>query len=438
MKHKLLCCCLALNSSAVAAAGFQLFEQSGSGMGTAFAGSAAIAEDASTIFFNPAGLTRLSGSQLVSALHVLKPSAEFNNRGSRVVTGAPLTGGNGGDAGDYGYLPNAYFAYELNPRIRLGMGLNAPFGLKTDYDEGWVGRYHALESDLKVVNFNPAIAFKINELVSIGAGFNAQYARAELSNAIDFGAVCFGTLGPGSCSALGITPQARDGRVAVEGNDWSYGYNLGILLQPTAVTRVGLAYRSRIKHTIEGDADFTVPAGATILTAGGAFRDTDAAADVTFPEMVSLSGYTEINPRWALLADVSWTRWSRFQELRVRFANPAQPDAVTVQNWDDTFRVSLGVIYRYSDALTLKAGAAYDESAAPDGFRTPRIPDEDRTWLSVGAGWRFLPHSRLDFGYSYLFVKDASINLTSAAAGTLIGEYDADVNIVSVQYTHSF
>lgn len=417
------------------AAGFALIEQSASGLGNAFAGGAASAEDASTIFYNPAGLTLVQGRQLVVGLHAIRPSAKFNNQGSTTV-GGPLTGGNGGDAGDWGFVPNLYYAMDISPGFKFGLGINAPFGLKTQYNAGWVGRYQAQKSEVKTVNINPALAYKVNDTVSLGAGISAQYIRAELTKAIDFSTVCLGTLGPGPCTALGLNvPQTRDGAVKLTASDWSYGFNLGALFQVNPATRIGLAYRSKVRQKLSGDAGYSnVPAA---FAASPTFTNTGAKANITLPDSLSLSALHQVDSKWAIMGDVTWTRWSEFNELRIRFDNGAA-DNVTPENWRDTYRVSLGTTYQYNDAWKIRGGIAYDRTPVTDAFRTARIPDNDRTWLAVGASYKVSKAGSADFGYAHLFVKDASINKTEPAAGNLLGNYSNDVNILSVQYTHNF
>ncbi len=438
------------------AAGFQLFEQSVSGLGTSFASTAA-AEDASTLWWNPAGMSYLSGTNFSLAGHIVKPTAEFENQGSRTFlpppNGLPMSGGNGGDAGDIAFIPNFYLTHGLTDKLTLGVGVNSPFGLTTEYDDGWVGRYHALKSALLVVNINPSIAWKINDAFSIGGGVNLQYAKAELSSAVDFSTVCLGAaaatpaLGP-LCAASGLTVPgnaARDGKATVDGDNWGYGFNLGFMWQIVPSTRMGVAYRSSVSQDLEGDVEYeNVPAGfAGVPALNAAFSNTGAKAGVDLPESISLGVNSQIDERWALMADLTWTRWSRFEELRVQF-NSGAPDSVTTENWDDSFRVAVGASYKPADAWTLRAGVAYDQSPVPDEFRTPRIPDQDRTWLSFGANWKITQNASLDFGYAHIFVKSASINQPASRAenngrGTLQGSYDnPSVDIISVQYNHRF
>lgn len=442
---------LMVSSGPANAAGFALIEQSGSSIGNAFAGTAATAEDASTIFFNPAGMTYLPDNQLVVAGYAIRPSIDFSNRDSSTLVGHPLlvrpmTGGDGGDAGGWALLPNFYYARDIKPGIKAGIGVNSPFGLTTEYDSNWVGRYDAIKSDLKTVNINPSLAFRVNDKLSIGGGISAQYIDVELTSAVDFGSTC--TLLSGAIPSLTgcAAPQARDGRLKLIGDDWSWGYNLGLLFEPVQGTRVGLAYRSKIDHHLKGDARFSnVPAQfAPVPPLAAATANGSIKADVTLPETASLSLFHQASEQWSVMGDITWTRWSQFKELRVERSNGTLI-GVTQENWENTLRYSLGASYKYSDAWKLRAGVAYDESPVPDAFRTPRIPDGNRWWLALGANYKISQSNMLDVGYVHIFVQDVSVNLnnpvTSAAPSitrNLVGNYDSNINIFSLQYTHTF
>lgn len=418
------------------AGGFALNEMSASSVGNAHAGTAA-AEDLSTIYFNPAGLVLHSGSGFTISGSAIRPSAKFTNTGSTaaVPPGTPLTGGNGGDAGSWAAVPAMYYATDLSSNLRFGIGVQAPFGLTTEYDDGWAGRYQALKSDMLTLNINPSIAWRVNDRFSVGAGVSAQYVRVELTQAVDFGTVCVANLDALTCGGLGLLPQGADGRARVKGDDWGFGYNLGAMFMPSPDLRFSVAYRSKIGHKLRGDAVFQRPAALPGALAA-AFGDTGARASVDLPESLSLSAYAEIDPRWSVMGDVTWMRWSRFQELRIRFDNGA-PDSVTPENWKNTVRVSAAVNYRYNDAWKLRAGVAYDESPVTDAFRTPRIPDSDRIWLAFGAQYKPTRSTSWDFGFAHMFVKDSAIN-KAEATNTLVGRYKSNVNILSVQYNRSF
>jgi len=426
-----------VSAGTASGAGFALIEQSASGIGNAFAGSAASAEDASTIFFNPAGMTFLPGKQIVVGVHAVMPTINFNNAGSTTLNGAQaLTGGNGGDAGSVGYVPNLYASLELSPTTWLGLGINAPFGLKTDYDAGWVGRYQALESDLKTININASIAFKVNDKISLGIGLSAQRAEATLTQAVDFGTICVGQLGSPTCSFLGLTPQNNDGSQELNASDWGYGYNLGAIFQISSDMRIGVTYRSRIDYTLSGTSTFSgVP---TAFSTNARFQNSNATADLTMPDTASLSVFQTFDDKWDIMSDITWTHWSVFSALTVNFANGA-PANVTTENWRDTWRFSLGTSYKVSEAWKLRSGVAWDQTPVPSQtLRTARIPDNSRTWISVGASWSFAKGASVDFGYAHLFVPSAPIDHTQQAAGTLVGNYDGDVNILSVQAVWTF
>lgn len=417
------------------ASGFALNEMSAASVGNAHAGSAAAAEDLGTIYYNPAGLARMSGKQFMIGGSVIRPSSEFSNRGSTPTANPSQTGG---DAGGWALVPALYFAADLTPQLRFGIGLQSPFGLKTEYDEGWIGRYQALTSSLITVNINPSLSYKLNDALALGAGISAQYADVELSRALDFGTICLFALGVIPCLGNGILPLTRDGKVTVEGKDWGFGFNLGALWMPAESVRIGLAYRSPIKHDVSGNATFEKPADLPAPLANApVFRNTGASAELTLPESLILSAYLDIDRKWSVMGDVSWMRWSRFDELRIHLANGA-PDSVTPERWRNTVRYAVAANYRYNDAWKLRIGAAFDPTPVRDEFRTARIPDADRTWLSIGAQFKPSPQDAWDIGYAHIFIKDAPINKTEAGAGTQSGSYRNKVDIFSVQYSRAF
>ena len=404
------------------AAGFGLAEVGGSGLGNAFAGGAAVAEDASSIYTNPASMTYVQGMQAVGALHLINPNAEFNNQGSVPGTFRPL-GGEGGDAGDLAFVPNMYFKMDFSDRLKFGLGINAPFGLKTEYDKNWLGRFQGIKSDLKTININPALAFKVNDQLSLGFGVSAMYIKAELTSAVNVG------------------PGTSERSAKVKGDDWGFGFNLGAIYQATADTRFGISYRSKVKQKLEGESTSDLTALNPIPTRT---LNTDVSAKVDLPENISISAFSHLNDKWDLMGDVTWTRWSQFEELRIIRENGTNSTLmVTPENWSNTLRYSIGANYHYNDAVILRAGLAYDEEAISERFRTVRIPGNDRKWLAIGAAWQATPSTKLDVGYAHLFVSDTKIddNQTDAVPlgrGRVQGEYEASVDILSMQVTHNF
>lgn len=433
------------------ASGFAVAEQSVSGLGNAFAGGAAVAEDASTVWHNPAGMTRINGKQVSGGLHIIVPKAEFKNNGSTDLTTAPLTGGNGGDAGGVIPVGNLYYAETFDKGWSFGLGINAPFGFNTEYDNDWVGRYHGVNSDVKTININPAAAHKINENFSYGFGFSVQYLDAELSNAVDFGAL--DTVGaftglPGA--PFGLSPQGADGFTVAEGDSWGYGFNFGFLYEFDESKRLGFSYRSKIEHDIEGDVDWTLPDAGTFpifvgtMNAANLFQDGNVNVDLELPSSASLSYYQEITEKLAIMADISWTEWSVLDKLVLEYEDNTR-NGVTLFEWEDTMRYSVGATYQYSEKCKLRGGLAFDESPIPnDEMRNVRVPGDDRTWFALGLNHMFSDAWSLDAAYVYILTDDPTINKTDTSStenltrGFLQGQYDASVNIASVQLNYNF
>jgi long-chain fatty acid transport protein len=428
----------------VHASGFAILEQGVRGLGNAYSGSAALAEDPSTIFYNPAGLTRLSGHQVEAGIHLIIPKAKFRDQGSLHATGQPLNIYNdlGGDGGETAFVPNFYYAHSISERFKAGIGIHAPYGLKTEYNRNWVGRYHAVESDLKTININPSAAFRFTDQWSVGAGVSIQYADATLSNKADLGFI------GASVGVPGATPQGNDAFAEVSGDDWGYGYNLGLMFEPTRSTRLGLAYRSKISHTLKGNIHYEYEDALAQAIAGSPLVNAvngKAQAKADLPETLSLGAYHALTPKWAVLAGVTWTRWSRLEELRITY-DTGQADTVVTLDWDDTWRFDLGVIYSFTKQFTGRFGVAYDQSPVPNPQnRTPRIPDEDRYWVAVGAGYKFGERAELNIGYVHIFVDDPKVNKQPLdptdedfLRGALVGKWDASVDIISLNFTYAF
>ena len=403
------------------AAGFALIEQSGSGMGNAFAGAAATAEDASTIFYNPAGMSLLSGVQFGVAGHAIDLSAKFSNAGtSRSAAGGaiplgPVSGGNGGNAGDISFVPNFYITAPINDKWTVGLGVNAPFGLKTEYDSNWVGRYQGIKSELTSINVNPAVSYKLTDTLSLGAGINYQHLKATLTQAVMTGVA---------------TPDAF---ATLDASDDAWGWNVGLLAQVSPDTRVGLSYRSQLKYALDGTNNVVAANGATLQNVG-------VTADIKLPDTASLSVVHKLNEQWELLGDVSFTKWSKIDTVTVN-TSTSTLDTLAFK-FDDSWRVSIGTNFHYNEKWTFKGGVAWDQSPVKDQYRTVRLPDNDRTWLAIGAKYKVTPTAAVDIGYAHLFLSNASINNTKVGTGglttTVVGDYEGSVDLLSIQYSQAF
>ncbi len=400
---------LAAMTAPAGAGGFGIGTQSGSGTGNAFAGGAAAADDSSVAWYNPAAMTLLpSNRQATAALHLIKPSFKFTNTGSTGIM-AGAGSGEGGDGGDWAAVPNGFYTMSINPRLKFGLALNAPFGLSTEYDPGWRGRFTGVESALRAVNINPSFGYKVNDNFSIGGGISLQRLDATLS-------------GVGAA-----------GLVTNKGDDIGFGYNIGLIAQLSPTTRLGATYRSAIDYTLEGK----------VTVSGLGAANGNIKADIKVPDSASISLFSTVSPKWELMADITWTGWSTIKRLDIIRTSASAGGAVgsTVStllfNWKDTIRLGVGANYRLSEQTKLRFGVAFDPTPTNDIDRTPRLPDQDRTWVAVGMQYKPSKQGILDIGYAHEFIKDARIS-TSVTGGTLNGHFKNRADILSVQYSHSF
>jgi long-chain fatty acid transport protein len=460
------------------ASGYRFGSQSVSGQGTADSNTAEAA-DASTIFANPAGLSRLDGTQFSGGITAVVPHSTYTDNGSKRFTGSPT----GGVANSDDYAPNAvaapslYVSHKLNDQWAVGMGVFVPYGAKLDYDNNWSGRYALTKIDLKSINLNPSVSFKINEQHSFGFGIDAEYMKATLGQAVDV---------PGSIQALsvpvpaiqarraallqamvlaGANPAtlaanlaaAKDGHATMDGKDWGVGFNLGYMFNLSQDTRFGIAYRSSIHHKLKGDAvwDFSGvtadPAVNKVLQASSRKANSPALVDVKTPETLSVNVFSQIDDKLALMGDVTWSRHSRLEDLNIQFVGTGEGDEVIRQQWKNTVRASLGMNYKLSDAWMLRAGVAIDESPVKsDSLRHPALPDSDRKQLSFGANWKLSNNSSIDLAYSFLKFDSASTSYQNncsplAAAGTCtgngettIGTYKTRMHLLGAAYNYKF
>ncbi len=412
----------ALASGSVWASGFQLLEQNGSGISTAYAGSAAIAENASTIFFNPAGMTKLAAREFSVGLDAVRPSFEFSDKGTII---SPATGTGTGDAGDWNFIPNAYLAWALNKDLSLGVGLSAPFGLKTEYDPTWVGRFQSISFDIKTYNINPSIAWKVNEKVSLGFGINWQRMEAEYQR--------YAAVAHPSIPALNAIVQNT--KVVLNADDDSWGWNAGVLFDLSPSMRLGISYRSTIKHTLEGTLKSTNQSVSP---------DVNAKGEIELPDTLIFSVVQKLDDRWTMLGDLSWTGWSSVKKVDIIRTSGTAPGSVAQTldtDFRNTWRVALGGIYRYNADWDLRFGIAYDQTPVRNAQkRLTSLPDNDRLWFSFGAQRKFGKDGKLDLGAAYLYVRDTDIdnNQSALGRGWVKGSYDSSVLILGAQYSQAF
>ncbi len=451
---------IAFSAGHAVGAGFALQENSGSAMGNAFAGGAAGAEDASTVWSNPAGMSRLASPQVALAVHFITPSFKFHDEGSLPAAFQPL-GGTGGDAGSVNVVPNLYAVMPINAQWSVGIGINAPYGLVTEYDDNWLGRFQAVKSDIKTINVNPSASWRVTDTFAVGAGVNWQRIDADLTSRVNYSAALAQAAGQAAAGGLippalvpqivGLTP-GLESKVKVDGDDSTWGWNIGFLWDATPQTRIGGQYRSSIKYKVSGNVSFDNPAlptlpapiapivGLLATNVNAALPNGGVTADIKLPDIANLSVFHRLNERWDVMGDVQFTRWSVFKQLEfVRTTGAIL--ANTPENFDDVWRFSVGATYHWNDAWTFRGGLAYDQSPVNTTDRTVRLPDSDRVWLAVGAQYRFNRNLTLDAGYVYIPMRNGDINQnagSTAANGLVKGHYDANVNILSAQVTYTF
>ncbi|MDH3979857.1 MAG: outer membrane protein transport protein, partial [Gammaproteobacteria bacterium] len=362
---------LSLSAGVAQASSFALIEQSVSGMGSAYAIGAAGLDDASTLYFNPAGMSRLSGSNLSTGLQIvsssvdINASAEYNANNPALgplgldIAGDPINGSGSTNTDLVAGVPAGYITHQYSDRLWAGFAVNAHFGLETDYDANWVGRYHAIKSELLTLDFNPSLAFKVNDSATVALGISALYADGRLTNAIDGGLadnLNDNFIQGVSAPLCAEDPCPWDLNATLEGDDWGFGFNFGILLEPSDNTRLGLHYRSKIELDIEGDITLSHLAFPAPQVQG-------AKLPLTLPGSLSVSGYHALNSQWAVMADLTWTEWSRVQNVDITLASGSQSN--NAWKYDDSTRIAIGTEYKHSADWTYRAGVALDKTPVP-------------------------------------------------------------------------
>ncbi|MDE2133035.1 MAG: outer membrane protein transport protein [Alphaproteobacteria bacterium] len=435
--HAVPLCVLA--SGQALGAGYGLKEHSADAMAAAYAGAAATGTDASYLAYNPASLADVDRLDVSASAVSLLPNSKADYTLAAATPGTPLDGSRDPKAfiGD-AVVPAIGLRYRLSQRWTAGLAVTAPWGLKTDYPAGWAGRYYAERTQLLAVNFAPTVAYQFSPRFAAGAALQVEYAKGTLTSAVDLG-----TLGA-MFGVPGSMPGAQDGQAAFHGESWSLGFVLGAMARINDHLRIGLSYRSPVHHILRGPLTFTLDhagVGAALRGATGLFTDTAARAAITTPDVIELGLSDRLSERWTGLAELDWTNWRRFRELRIVAANPAQPDDVTPTNWGAGWFGSLGAEYRADDRWRLRAGAGYDNSPAPQSTLGPRVPDANRIWVSLGARYRIDDATALNLTLARLFnsndvISRMPLQSGNALRGTLAGTTKSDVTVIGIELSY--
>jgi long-chain fatty acid transport protein len=423
---------LALGPAAAHASGFGLREGSADWLGTAFTGGEAKAYDAGTVWSNPAGMALLNQDEFDGAVSLIAPSTQFSGSNTNPLTGGNVSGVQGGNAVAPAATGASFGVMTLSPDWRIGFSITAPYGERTSYPENFVGRYQSLVSSITDINFGVAVSYKVNEHLSLGGGPNFDYFQARLTQAVNV---------PVLSETTGQDPIGQ-----VKGNDIGFGYNLGALYQFDDATRVGIDYRSRIRHNITGSQSVTIPAIYSAFSPAvvGLLSavNSSATTSITLPDSVGVGVYHQITPQWSVMGSLQWTHWALLQALDITVTNGSGNTTIT-ENWRNTWFAGIGTNYQATDRLLLQTGVAYDESPVTSANRTTRIPDADHYDIGFGAQYQLVPSTKLELAYGHVFSRGGGINNTSSTSaltpsGTISGRYSASDNSVTAGINATF
>ena len=416
---------VAMASSQLFASGFALNEQSVSGMGTGFAGRSSSADDASTVFGNPAGMARLEGQQVTGGVAAIDATTNI----SQVSGNTNTSGSNKGDMVPFTAVPFGFYTNKLNDQWAVGFGVYAPFGLVTDYERGFQGRGFGSKSEVKVITFQPTVSYAFNDRVSVGFGPTFNRIAGTLESDV----------------SLPQVPNAVN-NIKIKGDDTALGFNVGVLVQATDTTRVGLTYHSKVKYKLEGHTEVSPGTGVPgQLLRGNRY---DASLKIDTPESWDLSVTQDMNDAWKLYAGATWTRWSRLKDITVNNegvttgnGGGAGPQLVGTikedQNWHDTWAYAVGTSYQLTKQVVLRTGLTFDQSPTNNTNRSPRIPTGDRTIFSVGLGYAVMDNMTIDLAYSYLKEEEVSVNRSNQLA-SYNAKYKNSANGFGLGMTYKF
>ena len=396
------------------AGAFAIREQSAYGQGTSFAGVAA-GGALSSMFWNPATMTQFQGIVSENGFTGLIPKANQTPQVGSVPALLPFGGVS--NSAEMALVPNGYTSYQISPSLWLGLSINAPFGLSVDFPDLWAGRNYAGDSLLKTYNATPSIAWRINDWISVGAGVQLQYAKADYA------------------SGLGATPGSQ---LLLNAHGFGFGFTAGVTLTPTPTTLIGVGWRSAIDQDLHGNLYLPVsPAFFPPISTPGPVE-----ATLKLPDIVSLGIRQALSPQWTVMGTVEWSNWSRIGTTTVNQSNggPAlignRVFALPFQ-YDDGWFFSAGAEYRWNERLTLRGGVGYEITPITDQVRTPRLPDNDRIWGSIGASWWLNKFIHFDLAYTHIWFRDTNINITAASGNPwfvgvpYVGTTDSQVDMIS-------
>ncbi|MEQ5776084.1 outer membrane protein transport protein [Thalassospira sp. NFXS8] len=398
------------------ASGYQLREVSGTLQGSSFAGMSTSSVDASTIFYNPANIGQFDHSTYSVGGTLVMPKSTLKNAKATAPFGQNVSRTDYGDMAQDAFIPNAHAVWKLTDNLNMGISITAPWGLVTDYDGDFAGRFFGTTSDIKTTNVKPAFAYRFDNGLSLGAGLQIQYMDARLSKAVVTGAG---------------TEAASD----VKGDDLALGWSAGMNWEVIPGTRIGASYTSEVKQHLKGDVKF----GST-----AAYNDQSASAEVTTPEFVTFGIAQDIGEKWTIMADAQWTNWTSLTNLTFNYggnvSNLGTPVTSSSEyyNWSSAWFGALGARYQYDENWAFTGGVAYDQTPVKTEHRTVRLPDSDRYWVSLGTSYKVNNWADVSLGYTHIFAKEAHVSLRDSSNNTFSGDYESKVDIIALQAKFQF
>lgn len=403
---------LALTTTPTQAAGFYIQESSIAGLGYAFAGASTVLDDASVVYYNPAGMTQIHRPTLTLGASVLIPKSDLSNTGT-TFGGAAFNGtGDGGNPYSVTPVPTMAFVYPLvKDFLWTGVSVNAPFGLANEYDEGWFGRYDSTKTELTTINVSPSVAVKIDQHISIGAGIDIQYADATLKADVNAGG-----------AGIGVS--------TLEGDDLSAGFHAGIQVRPWEGTTLAAHYRSKMNHNLQGRIKVEGLLAGNSNTLGN--------AELNLPDMATFGIAQQLDPQWTVMGQAMWFGWNEFDEIRAK-SNAGTTLSNVVQNYQPTWAFALGAEYVMNDTWTFRGGLQYDQTPTTDEFRTSRTPDGDRIWVTVGTTYTVSEHWDLDFSAGYINIANEDISVSrNSGSAQVRAETEGHVGLLAAGFSYKF
>ncbi|WP_137166598.1 OmpP1/FadL family transporter [Salinimonas lutimaris] len=415
-------------SSSVMAAGFQVNEHSANGLGRAFAGQAATPENASVLATNPAAIGVFKKSQVSGSINYIDPNVDIEGQSFTPGAMAEPVNASEDNIADTAIIPSFFYVKPLDDKLLFGLGAFTTYGLRTDYGSDFEASHFANDAEVKSFTINPAVSYKVNDTLRVGFGMNVTYADAEISSAVP------NSLAPALSQLTGVPAENLQGAsiFKLEGDDYGFGWNAGVFWQPTSMTNVALSYRAETKLELDGEV-------SSALTPG---LNQPGSLDLNLAAITELAVNQKLGDQWSVQASVVFTDWSTFEKLEANLAS-GDDFLIKEENFDDSWRGSLGVTYMLNDEYTLRAGFAYDDGVVTTENRSLSIPDTDRVWYTAGMTYNMTKDTSFDVGYAFIDGREANINKSRALGSTgitstMVGTQSANAHILSVQVNHSF